>query len=109
MRLRLGGAGWQVIDWRAEPPTLKKGITRDEQVQANYLKEQLDIFAGQNILGAFVYTFINPTQIYSSNPAEDFDMASYGIVRPIDPGRQQPGRISWGAKAAFEVLADYYK
>jgi hypothetical protein len=102
-----GGTGWQVVQWHNDQPQLKKGLVRDEQVQADYLKEQLDIFTKQDVLGAFVYTFSNPTYIYSDNPAKDLDMASYGIVKPLKAREQQ--LLAWQPKAAFRALADYYK
>ena len=39
--------------------------------------------------GAFVYTFIEPGQTYSSNPHYDLDMPSFGIVKvfPVASGQ----------------------
>ena len=104
-----GGSGWQLVNWHNGKATLKEGLIRSEQVQSEYLKEQLDIFEEQKITGAFVYTFINPTYLYSSNPRIDLDMASYGIVKPVVAEGQHLGAVSWQPKAAFTVLADCYR
>jgi hypothetical protein len=102
-----GGSGWRVVSWHDGKATLKRGLVRDEQVQAKYLKDQLNIFNDQKLTGAFAYTFINSTYTHSDNPENDLDMASYGIVKPIAAEQQQVA-ISWKPKAAFTALAKYY-
>jgi len=102
-----GPIGWaitEVIDGKqiikGEPPV------RDETVQANYITELLDIFKHEPIHGAFVFTFVNPRYKYNNDPKLDLDLASYGIVRPVE-GKAYKG-LPWVPKEAFYKLADYY-
>ena len=47
---------------------------------------------------------------HSITPREDFDMASYGVVKVFENrlGHTYPG-MPWEPKAAFTTLADYYR
>ena len=56
-----------------------------------------------------VYSLARWDQPTSSDPARDFDLASFGIVKVLAEGRTgttYPG-VSWEPKAAFHALADY--
>jgi hypothetical protein len=46
---------------------------------------------------------------HRSNPREDFDMASWGVVKVLEhrKGSTYPD-MPWEPKAAFTALADYY-
>jgi hypothetical protein len=49
---------------------------------------------------------------HSSDPREDFDMASFGVVKVLDGrsgarGRRYPD-MPWEPKAAFDTLAEFY-
>lgn len=64
------------------------------------------IIEGQNG-GEFAQRYDLP---HRSNPLEDLDMASYGVVKVLEnhPGHTYPD-MSWEPKAAFATLADYYR
>ncbi len=108
-----GGMGWMIlreaseggIDWSAGRPP-----ARSEQTQADYLKQQLRIFAGAGIEGAFVFTFAAPYLPHTSDPVTDFDMASYAVVSWPPPGSpDEAARPPWSRKAAFHAVGDFYR
>jgi hypothetical protein len=102
-----------VIEWddRARPLRLKGNPIRDEDEQARYVTELLNVFGSEGVDSAFVYTFARYDLVDSSELREDFDIASAGIVRVLDGerrGRRYPG-MPWEPKVAFTALADYYR
>ena len=103
----LGGSGFLVIDWTADPPMVTEGLVRDEQVQARYLDELLDIFEAERVHGAFIYDFIEPDSPYSPDPRHDFDMAGFGLVKCYPDGSdlayERTGHFE--PKAAFGRIA----
>jgi hypothetical protein len=102
-----------IIVWEgARPVRLNGEYIRDEQEQATYLREVLDVFEEEGVDNAFVNTFARYDLPHSSDPREDFDMASFGVVKVLDGkggarGKQFP-YMPWEPKAAFTTLADYY-
>lgn len=105
-----GGAGFLIIDWKKTPPEVKKGYVRDEQEQANYLQQLIRIYRSEDVLGAFVYAFSEPSNPHTSDPGRDLDMASYGIVKvkqDIDP-QSKLIKEQWEPKEAFYKLAKLY-
>ncbi|MET8686959.1 abortive infection protein [Streptomyces sp. NPDC004732] len=95
----MGPAGYGIIDWSADPPRLAGSFTRNEQVQADYLAQQLELFAAEKVHGAYVFEFIAPKP-HSADPRHDLDMASFGVVKAVGDG--------WEPKAAFHELARFY-
>ena len=100
------------IEWddRGRPLRLKGNLIRDENEQARYITELLDVFHTEGVDRAFVYTFARYDLIDHSEPGKDFDMASAGIVRVLDGER--PRRypdLPWEPKAAFTALAEFYR
>ena len=57
----------------------------------------------------FVNTFARYDLPHRSEPHEDFDMASFGLVKVLEGrrGRRYPG-MPWEPKVAFNTLAEYY-
>ena len=104
-----GAMGWAIADWKKGIPELKGNFTRDEQVQAKYLAELLEIFNAEGIPGAFVFTFVMYNYLHDNDPRYDMDMASYGIVK-VMPGKKggYHQNLPWVPKQAFYDLADYY-
>jgi hypothetical protein len=99
----------------ARPVRLNGEFIRDEDAQATYLREVLDVFEAEGVDHAFVNTFARYDLPHHSDPREDFDMASFGVVKVLDgqdgarapSGRRYPD-MPWEPKAAFDALADYY-
>ena len=108
----LGGRGDSIIEWDAEgrPIRLNRDCIRDEAEQAAYLIELLDIFKNEGIDTVFVNTFARYDLPHRSDTREDFDKASYGIVKVLEDrtGLTYPD-MPWEPKAAFAALADYYR
>ena len=105
-----GGAGWTIVGTEDGKPVIKGDYIRDETVQAEYITELLDVFKQEKVFAAFVFTFINPVYKHSNNPHLDLDMASYGIVKPVDnPETGSYQDLSWVPKEAFGRLSEYYK
>ncbi|MGA5298738.1 hypothetical protein ACPCHT_02350 [Nucisporomicrobium flavum] len=89
----LGARGMFIVDWdSATPRALKGDVVRDEQEQARYLRELLDVYEDNGVDTAFWCTFA------SYNLPGRFDAASYGLVRVDDDG-------TWEPKAAFAAYA----
>jgi hypothetical protein len=101
-----GPTGWAITEVVAGKRVIKGEYTRDETVQANYITELLDIFKQEKVHAVFVFTFINPMYKHNGNPRLDLDLASYGIVKPIDEPAYKG--LLWIPKEAFYRLAAYY-
>jgi hypothetical protein len=92
------------------PIGLDGEYTRDEAEQATYLRELLDIFTAEGIDTVFANTFVSYHLPHRSDPRQDLDMASYGIVTVLENqlGHAYPA-MAWEPKLAFTTLADYYR
>jgi hypothetical protein len=107
-----GARGGMIVEWddKIRPIRLGGDYIRDEQEQATYLRELLDIFNAEGVDTAFVYTFANYHLPHRGDPREDLDMASYGVVRVFEGclGHTYPD-MAWEPKPAFTTLAEYYR
>jgi len=84
------------------PVRVKDGYVRDEQEQAVYLRELLEIFEAEGVDGAFVYMFALANYPHRPDePSRDLDMAGPGIVKVYEDG-------TWEPKAAFGAVAEVY-
>jgi hypothetical protein len=100
------------IEWGpgARPIGLKGEHIRDEEEQARYLRELLDVFASEGVDNVFVYTFARYDLPYRCATREDFDVVSAGVVKVLEGGRgQRYPEMPWEPKAAFYALADFYR
>jgi len=101
-----------IVEWGgdARPVRFKGEYTRDEDEQARYVRELLEVFEAEGVDHAFVYTFARYDLADRGGAQRDFDMASAGVVKVLDDGRR--GRrypdMAWEPKAAFDALAGYY-
>jgi len=102
-----------VIEWddSGRPLRLKGNPTRDEDEQARYITELLNVFDSEGVDSVFVYTFARYDLVDDRESRADFDMASAGIVRVLDGGRrgQRYPDMPWEPKAAFTALVEYYR
>ena len=103
---KAGGGGWRIIEEKDGKQKIKDNYKRCELTQSNYVIDLLKIFEQEDIYAAFVFTFINPVFEYDPDPAYDFDMASYGIVRPVKSTNH--GDLHFIPKEAFYHLAEHY-
>ncbi|MFC7585253.1 hypothetical protein ACFQYP_17145 [Nonomuraea antimicrobica] len=106
----LGGRGDSIVEWDERGrPRLTATVIRDEEEQARYIRELLDIHDEEGTDTAFVNTFARRDLPTSSEPVRDLDTASFGIVKILEHGRTgtaHPG-LPWEPKAAFHALAEY--
>jgi hypothetical protein len=107
---RGGYGGSEMIEFDGTTPVRLNGdYIRDEQEQATQLLELLDIFTAEGVDAAFVCTFACYGWPHRSNPREDLDMASWGVVKVLENrlGDTYPD-MPWEPKVAFTALADFY-
>jgi hypothetical protein len=103
-----------IIVWGddARPVRLNGEYVRDEDEQATYLREVLDVFEAEGVDNAFVNTFARYDLPHRNDPREDFDMASFGVVKVLDgqsaSGVRRYPDMPWEPKAAFTALANRY-
>ena len=107
----LGARAESIIEWdeHARPARLTAAVVRDEEEQAGYVRELLEIFDEEGVDAAFVFTFARWDLPTSDEPARDFDVASFGVVKILEPGRSgiaHPG-MPWEPKAAFHAMAEF--
>jgi hypothetical protein len=92
-------------------PRLNGRYQRDEAGQAAYLGELLEIFDSEGVDSAFVHLFAlyNLPHRPDSDPRDDLDLASLGIVKVLDGrnGDAYPD-MPWEPKAAFATIAERY-
>ena len=100
----LGGMGWCIVDYSGARAMIPTDIERSEQVQADAIGAALDIFEAEGVEGAFVFTFIEPTQTYSVDRRFDLDVASYGIVKAHAPQTETSAGL-WEPKLVFHEIA----
>lgn len=109
-----GDPTFSTIIWgdNARPVRLNAEYVRDEDEQARYLLEVLEVFDSEGVDYAFVNTFARYDLPHHNDPRQDFDMASFGVVKVLDGrGSAHGGRypdMSWEPKAAFDALAGRY-
>jgi hypothetical protein len=95
-----------MIEWGegARPVRLRGEFTHDEEEQARYIGELLDVFEAEGVDSAFVYTFAR------YDFSGEFDLVSKGIVKVLDKGLgQRYPDMPWEPKAAFDALAERYR
>jgi hypothetical protein len=110
-----GARGLEIVEHgkaTGAPVRLNGEYARDEEGQATYLRELLEVFDAEGVDSAFVFTFALHDYPHRPNgdPREDLDLASYGIVKVLEArhGEAHPD-MPWEPKAAFRMLAEYYR
>ena len=103
--------GGEMVEYKDGVPVRLNGdYVRDELEQATYLRELLDVFVAESVDAAFVCTFVCHGFPHRSDPRDDLDMASWGVVKVLEHrlGNTYPD-MPWEPKAAFNTLAEYYR
>jgi hypothetical protein len=108
-----GGRAMEIVEYDADgaPLRLNGEYVRDENSQARYLRELLEIFDTEGVGSAFVFLFALDSFPHRphGDPRYDLDLASPGIVK-MREGRHAgsyPG-MAWEPKAAFTAVAQCY-
>jgi hypothetical protein len=103
---RRGGSGYDIVDYDRPRPTLIGKPVRSEATQARHIARMLDLFETQELLGAFVYTFISPDSPSSRTPRYNLDTAAFSVVKVIRERELDPAsRYRWKPKQAFHAIA----
>ena len=100
------------IQWGpgARPVALKGEHIRDENEQASYVRELLDVITQEGVDSFFVYTFARYDLAFRCATGEDFDVVSAGVVKVLEGGRgHRYPDMPWEPKLVFDVVAEYYK
>lgn len=105
---RRGGGGFLIVNWLAQPPTVKRGHLRDEAEQAATIESLVRLYQEEGVDGAFVYAFSEPRNLHTDDPRTDLDMASYGIVKIVRRETADEPE-EWQPKEAFVRLAALYR
>lgn len=106
----LGGRGMFIIEWDGgRAVRLKGSFERDESEQSKYFNDSINLFEEAGVDTAFWCTFACHNLPYDDNPDQDFDRASYGIVRVLRDrcGAANPD-MPWEPKEAFHTIAARY-
>jgi len=110
-----GGRVMEILEYdeaTGAPVRLNGYYVRDEDGQAAYLRELLEIFDTEGVDAAFVFIFAldNFPHRPDGDPRLDLDLASLGIVKMLENrgGDAYPG-LAWEPKAAFTAVAEYYR
>jgi hypothetical protein len=109
-----GAHGLEIVEHDKDtgaPLGLDGAYVRDEQGQATYLRELLEVFEAEGVDSAFVFTFALHDYPHrpDGDPRDDLDLASFGIVKVLDHGHGETyPDLTWEPKAAFRMLAGYY-
>jgi hypothetical protein len=105
--------GLEIVEYDKDtgaPVRLNGEYVRDEEGQAKYLLELLEVFEAGGVDSTFVFTFALHGFPHrpDGDPREDLDLASYGIVKVLEDrhGEAYPD-MAWEPKAAFRMLAEY--
>jgi hypothetical protein len=101
-----GPMGWAINGMVDGRRIIKGSYVRDESEQASYITGVLDLLKEEKLQAVFVFTFSNPAYKYNKDPVYDLDLASYGIVKPVDESAYKG--LHWVPKESFYRLADYY-
>jgi len=110
-----GARGLEIVQYDDDtgaPLRLDGEYARDEDGQAAYLRELLDVFEAEGVDSAFVFLFALYDHPHrpDGDPREDLDLASYGIVKVLENGHGTTyPDMPWEPKVAFTALAAHYR
>jgi hypothetical protein len=103
-----GGSGYDIVDYGKGRPRLIGKPVRSEATQARYVAEMLDLFESEDLLGAFVYTFISPDSPSSTTPKFNLDTAAFSVVKVVLEDEGDFGsKYRWEPKRAFHAIAGH--
>ncbi|HET6706611.1 hypothetical protein [Amycolatopsis sp.] len=106
----LGARCGEIVEYEAGLPVRLTGdYVRDEEEQARYLRELVEVFTAEGVDAAFACTFVCYGLVHRADPRTDLDMASWGVVKVLAEGAGETyPDVPWEPKAAFGALAECY-
>ncbi|WP_457199739.1 hypothetical protein [Nocardia gipuzkoensis] len=109
----VGAQGLEIVEYDTHGPIRLDGeYARDEDGQAAYLRELLEVFDAEGVDSAFVFVLALYDHVHrpGGDPRDDLDLASYGVVKVLEGRRGDTyPDLPWEPKAAFDTLAAYYR
>ncbi|MEV8374023.1 hypothetical protein AB0P21_14880 [Kribbella sp. NPDC056861] len=106
----LGGMGWDIVDYEADPVRIKPGYVRDEREQADHLRTMLEVFTAEGLLGAAMYTFISPDAPHRADRDHDEDIAAFSLCKVIRQNSSDPAsKYRWEPKKSFHAVSNFYR
>lgn len=115
---RMGGRGWQVVDWSKWPPRLTGEYAYDQTAQARELTELLRMNDEAGVHGTFVFTFVETGAGLPSDRERgalrlvdfDPDLPRYSLVKNVAERttRAPYPDLPWEPKESFHAVAEYY-
>ncbi|WP_427888021.1 hypothetical protein ACQHIV_33385 [Kribbella sp. GL6] len=108
---KLGGMGWDIVDYSGDVPVIPPQYVRNEQEQADHLTDMLQVFTEQGFLGASPYTFISPDAPHRPHDRpHDEDIAAFSLCKVLRYEDQNPAsRYHWLPKKSFHAVARTYR
>ncbi|MBL8955509.1 MAG: hypothetical protein JNK82_32340 [Myxococcaceae bacterium] len=104
-----GPMGHEAIDWSGERPRISPGHVRDEQEQATYLDQALDVLEAEGAHGAFAFELISPSKPHAAEAEYDLDLASYALLKVYGPEAERGYATGHSErKLAFDVVARHW-
>jgi len=108
-----GGRCMEVIEYdeAGVPLRLDGEYVRDEEGQATYIRELLEIFDAAGVDATFVFLFALDGFPHrpGGDPRDDLDLASPAIVSMLETGHGETyPDLPWEPKAAFHAIADFH-
>ncbi|MFB9329288.1 hypothetical protein ACFFSY_25410 [Paenibacillus aurantiacus] len=106
----LGARGIFIVEWDGgRAVRLKGSYERDESEQSQYFNDSVNVFEEAGVDTAFWCTFACHNLPYDEDPNNDYDRASYGIVRVLQEGRGATyPDMPWEPKEVFYTIAARY-
>lgn len=106
----LGARGMFIVEWDGPRAIrLTSSFERSESEQSGYFNESVAIFEEAGVDTAFWCTFASHNLPYDEDPDQDFDKASYGVVRILKQGQGTTyPDMPWEPKDVFYTIAARY-
>ena len=91
-------------------PRVRTVHERNEAHQAQALVRQLTTLDSAGVDGAFIHTFVSPSDVHGDSPRFDLDTDSFALVKPLHFGRRGTTYpdLGWEPKESFHAVAAYY-
>jgi hypothetical protein len=107
---KLGGMGWNIVDYSGHVPVIPPQYVRNEQEQADHLTKMVQVFTKHGFLGASPYTFISPDAPHRPHDRpHDEDMAAYSLCKVLRIDDADPASpYHWLPKKSFHAMSRAY-
>lgn len=103
-----GPGAFLIVNWFKDPPVIRREHPRDEDVQAGYLTELIDVYAKHGVSGCFVFTYAMSDFPRHEEPPRDLDRAGFGLVAVTadEPHVRVPKKAFAAVARSYAAAAD---